>query len=189
MSKRTQFSFTLTVALILVGTAAVLVPTAAMGQDVAVGQATATVQTPLTVTAPNDLQFGTIFQGVPTSVANNSANAGVFAINGTAGVGISVYLQLPDYMATATGDDRMVISFSATDCSIDTTGNADPTAFGGGFANTNPHSLPNGVYIGSQGGAVNNTNIFLGGSVYPSVDQTAGSYSADIILTVAYNGS
>ena len=83
----------------------------------------------------------------------------------------------------------MVIAFSATDCSIDTTGSADPTAYGGGFQNTNPHSLPSGVYIGSQGGVVNNTNIFLGGSVYPSVDQTAGSYSADIILTVAYNGS
>ncbi len=165
---------------------ALAMPAAVMSQDVANGQATATVQTPLTVTAPNDLAFGTVFQGVAKAVANNVADAGVFTITGQAGSGISVYLQLPDYMATATGDDRMVIAFSATDISIDSTANADPTAFASGWQNTNPHNLPSGVIIGGGSGQ---TSMFLGGSIYPSVDQTAGAYSADIILTVAYNGS
>ncbi|HKK20004.1 MAG TPA: hypothetical protein VJ983_00915, partial [candidate division Zixibacteria bacterium] len=129
---------------------------------------------------------GTVFQGVAKAVANDAAEAGVFTVSGQAGSGISVYLQLPDYMATATGDDRMVISFSATDVSIDSTANVDPTAFASGWQNTNPHNLPSGVIIG---GASGQTSMFLGGSIYPSVDQTAGAYSADVILTVAYNGS
>ena len=42
-----------------------------------------------------------------------------------------------------------------------------------------------GVVIGGAG----QTGLFLGGAVNPSVDQTAGAYTADIILTVAYNGT
>ena len=38
--------------------------------------------------------------------------------------------------------------------------------------------------IGSTG-----LDLYLGGKVIPSVDQTAGAYTADIILTVAYTGS
>ncbi len=159
-------------------------PTAVQAQDVAAGSATATVQTPLTVTASAALVFGTIFQGVASSVAEDNANAGVFTITGQATSGISIYLQLPDYMSTATGDDRMVITFSTTDCGVDTSANVDPTA-ATGYLNQNPYNLPTGVVIGGAG----QTGLFLGGSVNPSVDQTAGAYTADIILTVAYNGA
>jgi len=162
------------------------VPNMVNAQDVASGQATATVQTPLTVTATAALAFGTIYQGVATSVAADNANAGIFTITGQATSGISIYLQMPDYMSTASGDDRMVIAFSTTDCSIDTTSNVDPTVAVTGWTNQNPYNLPSGVIIGGTSGQ---TAIFLGGSVNPSVDQTAGAYTADIILTVAYNGS
>lgn len=155
-------------------------------QDVATGSATATVQTPLTVTATAALAFGTIYQGVAVSVPETDANAGVFTITGQAGAGISCYLQLPDYMSTATGDDRMVINFSTTDCAIDTTANVDPTVAATGWQDQNPFNLPAGVIVGGGSGQ---TAIFLGGSVNPSVDQTAGAYTADIILTVAYNGA
>ncbi len=155
-------------------------------QDVAVGQATATVQTPLTVTATAALAFGTIFQGVPLSVAETNTAAGIFTMTGQAGAGISLFLQLPEYMSTASGDDRMVISFSTTDCAIDTTSNVDPTVAATGWTDQNPFSLPSGVIIG---GTSTQTALFLGGQVRPSVDQTAGAYTADIILTVAYNGT
>lgn len=161
-------------------------PTAVQAQDVAAGSATATVQTPLTVTATAALAFGTIFQGVAASVPETDANAGIFTITGQAGSGISVYLQLPDYMSTASGDDRMVISFGSADCAIDTTSNVDPTVAATGWTDQNPYNLPSGVIIG---GTSAQTAMFLGGSVTPSVDQTAGAYTADIILTVAYNGS
>ncbi|KAA3636184.1 MAG: hypothetical protein DWP97_03245 [Calditrichaeota bacterium] len=161
-------------------------PTAVHAQDVAAGSATATVQTPLTVTATAALVFGTIFQGVSASVPETDANAGVFTITGQGTAGISIYLQLPDYMSTASGDDRMVISFSSTDCAIDTTSNVDPTVAATGWTDQNPYNLPSGVIIGGTSGQ---TALFLGGSVNPSVDQTAGAYTADIILTVAYNGA
>lgn len=155
-------------------------------QDVAVGQATATVQAVLAVTATSALAFGAVFQGVPTSIANNVASAAVFTIAGQGGSGVSIYMQLPDYLATATGDDRMVVAFSTTDASVDTTANTDPTSFGSGWQNTNPHSFPSATVVGLP---ANQTAIFLGGSVSPTVDQVAGAYTADIILTVAYNGT
>jgi hypothetical protein len=81
----------------------------------------------------------------------------------------------------------MVISFSATDANVDTTGGGDPTAFvaADGYIDQNPHALPAGANLGDAGGA----NIYLGGRVIPTIDQKAGAYSADIILTVAYNGT
>ena len=172
--------------IVLLLTMSFLMVASVTAQDVAVGQATATVQTPLTVTATAALAFGTIFQGVPVSVVETNASAGIFTMTGQAGSGISLFLQLPEYMSTATGDDRMVISFSTTDCAIDTTANADPTTFGSGWVNQNPFNLPSGVIIGT---ASTQTALFLGGQVRPSVDQTAGAYTADIILTVAYNGT
>jgi len=48
----------------------------------------------------------------------------------------------------------------------------------------NPHNLPD-TGIGGADGVI---RIYLGGSVYPAVDQRAGAYSADIVLTAAYTG-
>ncbi|HHI02604.1 MAG TPA: hypothetical protein ENL22_03680, partial [candidate division Zixibacteria bacterium] len=70
-------------------------------QDVAVGQATATVLTVLTVTAPQDLAFGNVLQGVPTTIARtNATNAGIFQIagEGAANQEVSMHMQLPDYL-------------------------------------------------------------------------------------------
>jgi hypothetical protein len=53
-----------------------------------------------------------------------------------------------------------------------------------GWQNANPFNLPPATVIGSSG-----TNIYLGGKVAPSVNQKAGSYSGDIVVTVSYNGS
>ncbi|UCC43959.1 MAG: hypothetical protein JSU65_12730 [Candidatus Zixiibacteriota bacterium] len=169
---------------LVVAVAIAVFPSAVLAQDVANGSATATVQAALVVTAPGALTFGTVYQGVPVSIANNVASAGRFLITGQGLAGISCYMQCPDYMSTATGDDRMVIAFSTTDASIDSTGNTDPTSFGTGWQNVDPHNLPD-----PDVGGAGTTNIFLGGKVVPTVDQAAGAYTADIILTVAYNGS
>lgn len=178
--------------LISVGLAAValLIPTTATSQDVAVGQATATVLTVLSVTATAPLAFGNVYQGVPKTIAKNTATAGEFTITGEPDASIAIYLQLPDYLSTdagsGSGDDRMVISFSTTDCNIDTTGAGDPTGFVGanGWIDQDPHNMTNSATVGSVG-----TNIYLGGTVQPSADQKAGGYEADIVLTVAYTGT
>jgi hypothetical protein len=160
-------------------------PTTLLAQDVATGSATATVQAILAVTATSALAFGTVYQGVPTSVANDNASAGVFTIAGQGLAGIAIYAQLPDYLATATGDDRMVVAFSATDASVDSTANVAPATFGVGWQNVDPHNFPSATVVGGLGASA----VFLGGGVQPSVDQAAGAYTADIILTVAYNGT
>ena len=151
-------------------------------QDVAVGQATATVLAVLAVTASQDLQFGDVLQGVPNSVDHNTdAASGIFRITGEAGNQVDAYMQLPDYVALADGSDRMVISFSSTDAEYNGTAAAVPADAG---TETNPHNIPS-LTLGAGGDMA----IFLGGTVFPTVDQSNGSYAGDIVLTVAYNGS
>jgi hypothetical protein len=158
-----------------------------LAQDVATGSATANVLAVLQVTSTHDLAFGDVLQGVPhTADKATVADAGVFQITGEGGREIAMYMQLPDYLWNSTNTDRLVISFSATDADIDTTAAGTPAAHGGGaIANLDPHHLPETVI----GNADNILQIFMGGTVYPTVDQRAAAYSADIILTVSYTGN
>jgi hypothetical protein len=92
---------------------------------------------------------------------------------------------LPDYLQGPT-NDRMVVAFGTADATVDSTANANPATVGGGaWAGVNPHAFPAGTLIGGGGHAA----IFLGGKVIPSVNQTAGAYTADIVLTVSYTGT
>jgi hypothetical protein len=162
-------------------------PSTVSAQDVAVGQATATLLTALTVSATQALNFGNVLQGVPKTMGkDDDDSSGIFTISGEGGKQISLYMQLPDYLSTSSGDDRMVISFSSTDATLDTTSAGSPATPGGGaVTGQDPHNLPL-INIGATDGVC---KVYLGGTVIPSVDQKAGAYSADIILTVAYTGS
>ena len=156
-------------------------------QDVVTGTATATVLTALAVIAAQSLVFGNIYQGVAVTIGNNvNASSGIFNILGQASAGIAISFTLPEYIALANGSDRMTIGFSSTDVTVDSNNTTPAGVVGGdGWVNTNPNNLPAATVIGSAG----QTNVYLGGRVYPAVDQTAGAYSGDIILTVAYNGT
>ena len=165
----------------------VLPAAVAFGQDVATGSATATVQTALVVSADNNLIFPALFQGVADSMANeNDDSTAQFSITGQGSAGLNLQLTLPEYMALADGSDRMTISFRSTDAAVDTNNTTPSTVVAGdGWLDQNPYNLPAAAVVGSGG----QTNVYLGGKVTPSVSQTAGAYTADIILTVAYNGS
>ena len=157
------------------------------GQDVANGQATATVLAALSVTASQALQFGNVFQGVAkTQAQTDDALSGIFDIVGAASAGISVYLTLPQYMALADGSDRMTIAFGTTDATVDTM-NVTPSTVvaANGWVDVDPNNLPGVLVVGQAG----QTNIYLGGKVIPGVDQVAGAYSGDIICNVAYDGT
>jgi hypothetical protein len=162
-----------------------------LGQDVANGQATATVMAGLVVTAVQDLAFGNVLQGVAKSTPNDDdANSGIFSITGAASAGLSIYLTLPDYMALADGSDRMTVAFSSTDATVDTTVATPSTVVAGdGWVDVNPRGLGTlgggGAVVGTGG----QTNLYLGGKVTPAVDQSAGAYTGDLICTVAYNGT
>jgi hypothetical protein len=158
-------------------------------QDVANGTAIANVLAALTVTATQPLDFGNIFQGVAkTQDETSDANSGIFTIGGAASAGLSIYLQLPDYLALASGADRLTISFSNSDCTysvLDVAAPSTPSAPGAGaLLAQNPRNL-----VGTNVGVGGASQIFLGGKVTPAVNQSAGAYSGDILCTVAYTGS
>jgi hypothetical protein len=164
-------------------------PSAAYAQDVGTGTASATVLAILSVTSTHDLVFGDVLQGVPkTADKTVVADAGVFQVSGAGGHEISMQMELPDYLwnSTVDSEDRLAIAFSDTDADIDTTAAGTPAAHGpGAIVDQNPHNLADT----NIGGTDNILQLFLGGTVYPTVDQRAGSYTADIILTVAYTGT
>jgi hypothetical protein len=170
-------------------TALLIGPSIICAQDVGTGVATATVLATLSVTATHDLAFGNVLQGVQKSADKTViADAGVFQVDGAGGSEISMYLQLPPYLWNNTGgsEDRLICAFSTTNADLDTTAAGTPAAHGAGaLVDQNPHGLPD-----TEIGATDNVlQIFLGGTVYPAVDQRAGAYTADIILTVAYTGT
>lgn len=172
-----------TALIVLIAAAA---PVSVSAQDVAVGQATATVLAVLSVTATQALDFGNVYQGVAkTQDETSDASSGIFTITGQASAAISCYLQLPDYVALANGTDRMPIVFSSTDATFSVDAAGTPSIPGAGATeNTNPRNL-----TGTAMGAAGTSKIFLGGKVVPTINQTAGAYAADIVLTVAYTGS
>ncbi|MBI5267867.1 MAG: hypothetical protein HY851_11610 [candidate division Zixibacteria bacterium] len=174
--------------MVMAGLATMTAP-AANAQDVTTGSATATILAVLSVTATQALNFGNVYQGVAkTQDETSDANSGIFTITGAAAANISCYFQLPEFVALANGSDRMTITFSSTDATfsvLDAAAPSTPSAPGlGATLNTNPRNLT-GTAIGAGG----TSQIFLGGKVIPSVNQTAGAYSADIVLTVAYLGT
>ena len=167
-----------------------VVPGTTNAQDVAVGQVTATVQTVLSVTATQALVFDAVQQGVPTAVGVDDIAAptltGIFSIGGANSAEVSAYFQLPDYLwnDNAGDEDRLVISFSATDMVVDLLPGTPALVGAADAGNTNPHTISE-FNLSAAGAAA----IYLGGKVWPTVDQRAQSYSADIVLTVAYTGN
>lgn len=157
------------------------------GQDVATGQALANVLAALTVIGVQPLDFQNVFQGIAKiQDQTDDALSGIFTIGGEGSAGISIYLTLPQYIALADGSDRMTIAFRTTDATIDTMAFTPSTVVAAdGWVDVDPNNLPNNLVVG-QGGQ---TNVYLGGRVIPSVDQTAGPYSGDIICNVAYTGT
>lgn len=157
-------------------------------QDVSTGQATATVLAVLAVTAPANLVFGNVLQGVLKSVPRTDANAGIFNIagEGTVNQEVSMHMQLPDFLwnAGAGVQDRLVIAFSAIDCTIDTTAGTPAAPGLGAQVGEDPQNLPD-TGVGGNDSVI---RIYLGGTVHPAPDQRAGSYTADIVLTAAYTG-
>jgi hypothetical protein len=159
-----------------------------MAQDIASAQATATVQSAITVTTTQTLSFGDVLIGIPKSIGwNNDDSCAIFTITGQAGAGINISLILPEYLSLADGSDRLNSVFRSNDAAVDTSNTATPSsmAAGDGWINQNPYILPLAAVVGSTG---SNTKIYLGGRVVPSGNQKAGNYSGDIVLSVSYNG-
>lgn len=163
-----------------------LVPLSVSAQDVAVGGAKVEVLQAISISSSQALNFGDIYQGVPKAIANsNGTSAGIFSISGESQAGISLFLQLPQYLTLDAGGDQMTVVFGAADASIDSTGAGNPATMAAskGWQNVDPASLPAAVIIGSTG-----TDVYLGATAIPKANQRPGSYSGEIVLRVDYNG-
>ena len=175
---------TVKVGFLCLALALLLIPSAATAQEVAVGQATATVQAVLAVTSVQDLNFGNVLQGVPSSADIDVVlEAADFSVVGSGGAEVALYLQLPEYLWNTTNTDRMQIAFSSTDCEIDA--NVGTAATKVAEVVADPYNLP----ATSLHAVSNILHVYLAGSVFPAVDQAVGAYSADIVLTAAYTGN
>ncbi len=176
---------------------AVFIVSPLSAQDVSTGQAKANVLAVLVVTSEADIEFGDVMQGVPKIADKTSLTAaGRFKIVGEEGKEVSVFMQLPDYLwndSTAAGgasdEDRMVVAFSTTDADLAFTDASTPAVHGANaITDQDPHNLSE-VTLGNGNVGEQVCWIFMGGRVFPTVDQRTGVYSADIVLTAAYTGN
>ncbi len=128
----------------------------------------------------NDLTFGDIFPGIPKTISKTTpGSAAEFFISGTAGSEITIDFTLPTYMNS--GGNNMQMVFHETDCALDSSATPDQT--NPGSNNLDPwHTIT--YRLGSNG-----LTVWLGGMVIPKLQQKQGSYSATIVMTVAYTGN
>ncbi len=157
-------------------------------QAVGVAQLNATIVNPIAISVTTDLKFGNVLQGQPKTVSRaavgSDTSAAVFAITGDAGAGIAISFTLPQYLTNATGA-RLPISFSATDCTVDSLAGTPDAPGGGAWVGVNPFNLP-----AAKIGVTNSgTSVYLGGKITPQVQQAPGAYSGDIIISVVYDGT
>ncbi|MFH2035438.1 MAG: hypothetical protein ABIJ45_03465 [Candidatus Zixiibacteriota bacterium] len=131
------------------------------------------------VTETNPLSFGNVFVGIPKVVSKYTpGTAAEYYIQGTAGAEVTIDITLPTYMSA--GGQNMQIIFREDDCSMDSSASYDQT--NPGYDDIDPwHQIT--YRLGSDG-----LRIWLGGTVVPGLRQSEGSYSASIVITVAYTG-
>lgn len=136
--------------------------------------ANASVQSPITVDSGNDLEFGDVFPGVAKSVARTDAEAGSFTISGQASTTVFLNFDLPTTLVD--GANNLPIAFSDTDAGRNTANTqGSATSFDPNVETSTALSAGGDLYV------------WIGGTVTPSIAQVAGTYTADITLTVTYD--
>jgi hypothetical protein len=151
-------------------------------QEYGIIQATATVIAGITITGDHDLIFGSVLPGVDKSIdRRNIGFAGAWHISGNNLAEITIDFTLPDSLLHIDSLAFLRIAFNSTDASYD-----DGT--GGGQASPAVTFNPNGPGTANLG-AGGILDVWIGGTVEPTISQTGGNYVADITLMVAYTGN
>lgn len=162
---------------------AILAPAAATAQAASINVQVEISTTALSIATVQDLDFGTVIPGSPTTLnARNAATAGEFELHGARGAEVMITFTLPSNLVV--GPHQMPISFGNTaGCHV--------PLFGGlrflcsSFSPTAPlvTDIPNWP-------APYNVRLFwLGGTVAPTPTQFPGLYRGVITLTAAYTGN
>ena len=130
-----------------------------------------------TITINNSLVFGDVFPGIPKTINKSSAgSAAEFEVSGTAGDELTIDFTLPTYMNQSGYNMQMI--FNQTDCAMDSS--ATPDQSNPGLDDQNPWQTI------TYNLGLNGLTIWLGGTIVPKLNQVNGSYTASIVLTVAY---
>ena len=149
--------------------------TAAQAQSANI-TATAMVQTALTVTNVQDLDFGAVFPGQgDQTIAPTDATSGRFSLAGALGAQINMTFSLP---ATLTGPGTPMAIGTWTGLQ----GNS-ATPVGAAF---DPTSSPVVATLDATSG---NWYVFLGATLTVPAVQTAGTYNGTITLDAVYTGN
>jgi uncharacterized protein DUF4402 len=156
----------------LIGLGLAVVGTVTVQAQSASIQATAAVQSPITVTALNPLDFQLVFPGVPKGVALNSATAGRFTATGQGGAPVSMTVAVPANLTDASANTLQIGSWQGSWNVIPNSAGTGFTPGAGSFAGT--------FSVGGQ------LWVYVGATVTPLVTQVAGNYAGTVQLTVTY---
>lgn len=129
---------------------------------------------PLQVQARTDLVFGVIVAGVPTQVAP-FPGGGQFRIRGLRGAEVQLQFTLPGALAGPGGSAPLL--FGPAD------GAHGPAPSAPGLQPFDPRLPLTFVMPSAQV-----YYVWIGGTVSPPIQLPAGTYTATIVLTVAYTG-
>jgi hypothetical protein len=134
---------------------------------------------PLLALAINDLSFGTVLPGIPSSVSvHDPRHAGLFEIQGSPGTVVRIEFVVPAALTSEQGA-LMPISFGPGDGFTDfSRGRARRGRF------FDPHR-PVVQFLGPNG----RLYVRIGGTVRPQRPQASGTYTATIALTIYSLGS
>lgn len=140
------------------------------------GPARAQKGRPLNASGTQSLTFGTIFPGVASAVPRtDAARAGTFQITGQKNTDVRITFTLP--AALSLGGQAVPLRFGAGDGGVSTSGTI-------GTATGFDPRVPLTATLSQQG----RLYLFLGGTALPGGQQPAGSYAADVTISVCYVG-
>lgn len=136
--------------------------------------ANANVEANIDLSSGDDLNFGNITAGSPSTVSPSDATAGTFSVSGNVG-NVDLGFSLPEVLNGS--EDNLPISFGGTSAS-----------WGDNAYNSSNDFDPNeGTSVNLLEQTDRDITVYIGGTVDPATNQAAGSYSGTVTLTATYN--
>lgn len=135
--------------------------------------AVANVFQPITVTGARTLDFGNVFPGVNKTIAIADATSGRFDLTGQASANLNVSFTLPATLDDGLGATMPIGTW--TGCHAGTNSTAGCTTF-----------TPSGAATATAFSGLGALFVWVGGTVSPAANQTAGTYTGVVTLTAAY---